>query len=345
MNNYKRPQCVFCGNPLTTLLSGAGRRSKYCSALCRNRANHQKAIDEGRIAKRCSEIKEKRKSERLATQQICARCGKAFFDERKRKYCRKCTGAKEWTELTWTHGFRRPPCKWCGKPCAWHGNVGYCSQECACADKVYRHRYEKEKDEVLFALGLLEYVSEEFLRRQKEALAKKLLRLLRVVLRKRREEEPRPTTKAKVCRWCGKTFMRPISRYGSVAYCSEECSTAAFAEQRRKGRKKYRASLAGKEYKRSTNNNRKRARRYHCSYDSSIRRIEVFERDGWRCRICGRKTPKRLLGKNKPNAPTLDHILPLSLGGGHTWNNVQCACRQCNSEKSNRFVQEWLFPL
>ncbi len=334
MNNYKRPQCVFCGNPFTTLLNGAGRRSKYCSVLCRNRANHQKAIDEGRIAKRCSEIKEKRKSERLATQQICARCGKAFFDERKRKYCRKCTGAKEWTELTWTHGFRRPPCKWCGKPCTWHGNVGYCSQECACADKVYRHRYEKERDEVLFALGLLEYVSEEFLRRQKEALTKKLLRLLRVVLREKRQEEKglwppsKPTAKHKVCRYCGKDFLRPTSHFGSTAYCCEEC-------RRKAARKRNRDGFRGKTYK--------RAKKYGVAYDRTVNAEKVFERAKWRCSLCGRKTPKRLMGSNSPKAPTIDHILPMSRGGGHTWDNVQCACRACNSEKGNRRYQMELF--
>jgi 5-methylcytosine-specific restriction endonuclease McrA len=29
-------------------------------------------------------------------------------------------------------------------------------------------------------------------------------------------------------------------------------------------------------------------------------------------------------------APTLDHIVPLSKGGSHTYDNLQCACFRCN---------------
>ena len=38
-------------------------------------------------------------------------------------------------------------------------------------------------------------------------------------------------------------------------------------------------------------------------------------------------------GSFGPTYPTLDHIIPLAKGGTHTWNNVQCACAMCNSEK------------
>lgn len=59
----------------------------------------------------------------------------------------------------------------------------------------------------------------------------------------------------------------------------------------------------------------------------------VFRRDNYTCQLCGIKTPKRLVGKLPPNAPTLDHIIPLSKGGSHSPDNVQCACRRCNSVK------------
>lgn len=37
-----------------------------------------------------------------------------------------------------------------------------------------------------------------------------------------------------------------------------------------------------------------------------------------------------------PNAATVDHIVPLSLGGTHTIENVRCVCHLCNSLRGNR---------
>lgn len=64
--------------------------------------------------------------------------------------------------------------------------------------------------------------------------------------------------------------------------------------------------------------------------------FEVFDRDGWKCQICGIKTPKELRGSYKPNAPELDHIVPISKGGQHTMTNAQTSCRSCNGAKSNK---------
>ena len=61
--------------------------------------------------------------------------------------------------------------------------------------------------------------------------------------------------------------------------------------------------------------------------------IAVFNRDRWRCQLCGCSTPKRLRGQMVDRAPELDHIVPLGSGGAHTWVNVHCACRKCNGQK------------
>jgi 5-methylcytosine-specific restriction endonuclease McrA len=80
---------------------------------------------------------------------------------------------------------------------------------------------------------------------------------------------------------------------------------------------------------------RRRARRHGVAYEPII--IErVFERDGWKCQICGKRTPKERRGTRYSNAPELDHRVPLSRGGGHTYENVQCACRACNMKKRDR---------
>ena len=53
-----------------------------------------------------------------------------------------------------------------------------------------------------------------------------------------------------------------------------------------------------------------------------VNRREVLKRDNHRCQYCG--SNKRL---------TLDHVIPVSKGGEHKWNNVVTACESCNQYK------------
>ena len=65
-----------------------------------------------------------------------------------------------------------------------------------------------------------------------------------------------------------------------------------------------------------------------------VNRREVLRRDNHVCQYCG--SNKRL---------TLDHVIPLSRGGQHTWNNVVTACERCNQHKSDRTTVEAGMPL
>lgn len=69
--------------------------------------------------------------------------------------------------------------------------------------------------------------------------------------------------------------------------------------------------------------------------------IEIFERDRWRCQICGRKVDKKLSGRALMG-PQLDHIVPLSKGGTHTRSNTQLAHLSCNVRKGARAVGDQL---
>lgn len=62
--------------------------------------------------------------------------------------------------------------------------------------------------------------------------------------------------------------------------------------------------------------------------------IKVFQRDGYRCQMCGRKT-RPDFNQWHPLYPHLDHIVPLSIGGEHSKANTQCLCRECNMAKGN----------
>ena len=68
---------------------------------------------------------------------------------------------------------------------------------------------------------------------------------------------------------------------------------------------------------------------------------ELAKRDNWMCGLCHKKINKRNKHKAKKlhlRGPSMDHILPLSKGGLHTWDNVQLAHYICNSLRGNKEI-------
>lgn len=135
-----------------------------------------------------------------------------------------------------------------------------------------------------------------------------------------KQQKARPS---RMCPECGALF-RPENRRRT--YCSRRCAKCANREDAR--------------------SHQSRARHYGVEREP-INRIDVFRRDGWRCQVCGIKTPERLRGTRHDHAPELDHRVPLVRGGSHTYANVQCCCRRCNGAKgSERIVGQMnLFPV
>jgi 5-methylcytosine-specific restriction endonuclease McrA len=84
-------------------------------------------------------------------------------------------------------------------------------------------------------------------------------------------------------------------------------------------------------------NHRRRARTFEVDY-KPVNSLRVFRRDGFVCQICGVKTKLKLRGTNHDREPTIDHIIPMSKGGPNTYDNVQTACRSCNTAKGNRLL-------
>lgn len=64
----------------------------------------------------------------------------------------------------------------------------------------------------------------------------------------------------------------------------------------------------------------------------------IFERDGYVCQLCGRKTLLKVTyrksdGKIHPRSPTVDCIIAMENGGNYEPQNCQTACFICNSRK------------
>lgn len=75
-------------------------------------------------------------------------------------------------------------------------------------------------------------------------------------------------------------------------------------------------------------------------FDDDITLLGVYKRDGGICRICGLPVviEKKDGWKTHKDYPSIDHIIPLSKGGTHTWDNVQLAHISCNSAKGDKEV-------
>ncbi|GAA3118159.1 HNH endonuclease [Planomonospora alba] len=74
-----------------------------------------------------------------------------------------------------------------------------------------------------------------------------------------------------------------------------------------------------------------RLRRYvRIPYRSRIplTRTALMRRDDYRCVYCGQR------------AETIDHVIPRSRGGTHTWENCVASCTACNHRKADRLLEE-----
>ena len=115
----------------------------------------------------------------------------------------------------------------------------------------------------------------------------------------------------KTCVVCGKIFM---GVRGNAKTCSEKCRWD-FARIDRNRRYKHLKEIG--------------------EFDESATLPNVFARFGGVCQSCGEHLSfdeDWLSGRY----PSIDHVIPLSKGGTHTWDNIQLLCRSCNCKKSNK---------
>lgn len=131
---------------------------------------------------------------------------------------------------------------------------------------------------------------------------------------RQRALNPRAVQSTRECCVCGARFLTTHSKKRT---CSVGCSRKHARTKRGSGRATARAKRHGGE-------------RHYFNV------IKILERDGWRCKLCGVRTPRSKRGTYADDAPEIDHIIPIAEGGDHAEYNVQCLCRRCNAEKGAR---------
>jgi hypothetical protein len=122
------------------------------------------------------------------------------------------------------------------------------------------------------------------------------------------------------CEDCGAVFS--TLAYGGVPTRCMPCRV-----------KSQRARLRRYKYIRRARQQSAEAERFPCQ--------EIYERDRWRCGICGKQIDQALTYPD-PQSVSLDHIVPVSQGGEHTRANVRASHLLCNFRRGARGGNEQL---
>lgn len=132
-----------------------------------------------------------------------------------------------------------------------------------------------------------------------------------------------PILEDQVCPVCDSTFT-PIRR--KQRSCSNDCAQKYW--------KKHHREPEPWSDQRRARYHKRRALKRNLPADN-IRPRDVYERDGWICQICYEPVDESVKWPD-PMSPSLDHVIPLSKGGHHVWENVSLAHLDCNVRKGDR---------
>ena len=308
--------CSYCHNYFD---SYEGDKKRYCSEEC-----HQLYL-----AKQRANYNGKREV-------VCAFCGKEL-PKFKTRYCSKECGVRanhiKTGRLSHSEILKKE-CVICGKEFqTWKSRQTTCSEECKV---LHRKEYnsKRDKSEQRKAYNRTKYLRkhpdaktseqkhEEHLEREK---AKEAEREIKRKEKAERDAIKQAKKKANIDYWqnyeaehecavCGCVF---VAHYPLAKYCSKKCSRKV---------------------------TRIRKRYEGITIDKDITVQKLAKRDHDKCQLCGlpvdwndkHKTDKAVICGDM--YPSIDHIIPISLGGLHAWDNVQLAHRICNTKKNNKVI-------
>ena len=141
---------------------------------------------------------------------------------------------------------------------------------------------------------------------------------LYIPLPQRRKTERKPLVFiAGRCAVCCELFVTTTAR---ARTCGSQCASALTTARKKASRYRRRMRL--------------RAARV-----APVIPAQIFERDNYLCHLCDMPVVS-LARVPTPAAPTLDHVIPLALGGEHSPDNVRTAHFTCNSVRRDMPVEE-----
>jgi 5-methylcytosine-specific restriction endonuclease McrA len=159
---------------------------------------------------------------------------------------------------------------------------------------------------------------------------------------------PRAPSVALPCARCGSEIRDHNGRGGHRRYCTNECAKKAAADRYHARARPRRTFYSGRchecgmtfittrpsKFCANVCERRNRRRRHKGSRSRRIRNaaqrepldiVALAARDNWRCHICGKRVTRKTW--------SMDHLIPLSAGGSHTYDNVALAHHLCNSRR------------
>lgn len=113
---------------------------------------------------------------------------------------------------------------------------------------------------------------------------------------------------AVTCEWCGVVWQPKPNNQARARFCSTQCHTRAAT-------RRYKARLRD-------------------AFVEDVSPLRVADRDDWRCGLCAALIDPDVKPPD-PRCLSIDHIVPISQGGEHSYRNVRAAHKICNSRRGN----------
>ena len=164
-----------------------------------------------------------------------------------------------------------------------------------------------------------------------------------IVAKEKKREARRAVREEGACDECGSTFLKPRA---TSRFCSASCMDVGkrpkrvcqTCEQPFRGTKGVQFYCSTECTPKAVNHGGsylRRCRVWNVPFEKGIDRNTVAERVGTQCYVCHEEIDMNVEHPN-PLSPTVEHIVPLSRGGGHVWGNVALSHFVCNNRKGPR---------